>query len=698
MSRFRIHLIVFVAGLAALCWVGASYATTNPLALAVSLLIGACYCAGAVELQRYQRATTSLAQAVDGLTVTPPDLRSWLDSLHPSLRGAVRLRTEGERAALPGPLLTPYLVGLLVLLGMLGTLLGMVAALRGTGLALDSATDLQAVRASLAAPVKGLGFAFGTSIAGVATSAMLGLLSALCRRDRALVARRLDTKLATTLRPFSLSFQREQTFSLLQRQAGMMPALIAQLQAMMETMEQRNVALNERHLATQRDFQDKIETSYARLAQSVEQSLKDSVAENARVVGTTLEPVLQSTMAGLAHEATSLRETVASAVQRQIEASSSDLDAVTHQLADTWKRSLDAHQHTSEALSGRLGQSLDQFSQVLEQRTSGLLDGVAARIETMTGTVSQTWNEALSQQASAHQALADRNEQTLTQAVAAFDTRSQALLGSVRETQTAWQADFAARETERLGEWQKALGAITGELKSSWNETGEHTTQRQQAICDALAQTARDMSAQSQAHARETIAEIERLVQTASDAPRAAAEVVAELRQKLSDSMVRDTAMLDERARLLQTVDTLLDAVNHAASEQRQAVDALVSTSTDLLDRVGKQFSDTIETEARKLDGAAAEVTGSAVEMASFGEAFGAAMQMYGESNNTLVAHLERIETALDKSAARSDEQLAYYVAQAREVIDLCMLSQKQIIEDMQALAGAQASAGATPA
>jgi outer membrane protein OmpA-like peptidoglycan-associated protein len=42
---------------------------------------------------------------------------------------------------------------------------------------------------------------------------------------------------------------------------------------------------------------------------------------------------------------------------------------------------------------------------------------------------------------------------------------------------------------------------------------------------------------------------------------------------------------------------------------------------------------------------------------------------------------------------ARSDEQLAYYVAQAREIIDLSLLSQKQIVDDLQQLAGAGASA-----
>ena len=200
-------------GLAAAGWIGAGYVGSNPLALGVTLLIALFYMAGAFELYRYGRATSGLRQAVAGLEAPPASLAGWLDSLPPSLRHAARLRIEGERAALPGPSLTPYLVGLLVLLGMLGTFLGMVVTLRGTGLALESATDLHAIRASLAAPVKGLGFAFGTSIAGVATSAMLGLLSALCRRDRILASQQFDARVATTLRPYSQSYQREETLA-----------------------------------------------------------------------------------------------------------------------------------------------------------------------------------------------------------------------------------------------------------------------------------------------------------------------------------------------------------------------------------------------------------------------------------------------------------------------------------------------------
>ena len=55
------------------------------------------------------------------------------------------------------------------------------------------------------------------------------------------------------------------------------------------------------------------------------------------------------------------------------------------------------------------------------------------------------------------------------------------------------------------------------------------------------------------------------------------------------------------------------------------AIDALVSTSAELLERVGSRFSTQLESEASKLDHAAANVTASAVEMASLGDAFGAA-------------------------------------------------------------------------
>ncbi|EEA00250.1 protein of unknown function DUF802 [Burkholderia sp. H160] len=782
MSRYRIDLVVFLAGLAAACWIAVGYAVSNPLAFAVTLLIGVFYVLGALELRRYSQASATLTGALAALSGPPPSLAAFLEPVHPSLRNSVRLRVEGERVALPGPALTPYLVGLLVLLGMLGTLLGMVMTLRGTGLALESASDLQSIRASLAAPVKGLGFAFGTSIAGVATSAMLGLLSALCRRERLEAAQQLDVKIATTLRVYSQSHQREESFRLLQRQAEATPLLVERLQTMMSALEQQSAASNERQIASLDAFYGRTEAAYLRLAGVIERSLKDSVAGSAQAAGKALQPVVEATMAGVARETAALHEAVTQAVQRQLDGMSSGFAATSANVAEIWNNALAGHRDASDELAAQQRASIERVAEAFDQRSAALLDGVSARLEATASGMSKAWGDALAQQQSAGDKLAATNEQALARAAATFEQHATALLSAVgsshadlqteltaRDEQRlgAWaealdamgaklseqwqqtgaqaasrqqqicdalaqtardisaqtqthasatiteidrlvqaaaeapkaaanlQAELAARDEQRFTSWTEALGAMTAKLIDQWQQTGSQTAAHQQQICDALAQTARDISAQTQTHANATIAEIERLVQAASEAPKAAAEVVAELRQKLSDSMVRDTAMLDERSRLLATLETLLDAVNHASTEQRTAVDALVATSADLLERVGNRFTEHLEHETGKLGSVAAQVTGSAVEVASLGEAFGAAVRLFGEANDKLVTHLERIEAALDKSLARSDEQLAYYVAQARDVVDLSVMSQKQIVEDLQLLAAQRAIAGA---
>ena len=855
MSRIRLDLVVFIAGLLAVCWIGVGYVASNPLATAVTLLIGACYVAGAWELLRYRQATATLSRAVAGLTQPPATLDTWLDTLHPGLRGAVRARVEGARVALPGPSLTPYLVGLLVLLGMLGTLLGMVVTLKGTGAALESATDLDAIRASLIAPVKGLGFAFGTSIAGVATSAMLGLLSALVRRERVDAGQQLDAKIATTLRVHSSAHQRDESFRLLQRQADVMPALVDRLQTMMTTLEARSVALHDRQIESQQAFFDRTERAYAGLASNVGDALKESAAESARVAGAALQPVVAATMTGLAQEMAALRDTVTGAVQRQLDGLTDGFEKTTENVTAVWNRALDEQRRTGDAVAQQLQTTLGQFTDTFAQRSTDLLDGVATRLESTESRLADAWRDALARQEQVGETLAGQHAQALGDAAATFERhsgavlaamseshaglqtqlaardeerlsawnasltamatklgdewqragahsagrqqeicvalaqttrdlatqaatfeqRSNALLSTIRESHTGLQMQLAARDEERLATWNASLTEMATKLGDEWQRAGVHSAGRQQEICDALAQTTRDLAtqaatfeqrsndllstirdshsglqtqlaardearlsawndslaamaaalrdewartseqaatrqqdicdtltrtanditAQAQVHASDTINEISRLVQAASEAPKAAADVVAELRQRLSDSMVRDTAMLEERSRLLATLETLLGAVNHASTEQRTAIDALVSTSADLLDRVGARFNDTVDAETRKLDAVAAQVTAGAVEVASLGDAFGAAVQIFGESNDKLLNHLQRIEAALEKSLARSDEQLEYYVAQAREVIDLSMMSQKQIVEDLQQIAGRRASVGA---
>lgn len=853
MFRNILNAVVFLAGLVAVVWIGAGYLGSNLLGVAVTGVIAACYLAGALELYRYRQATWHLTQALGDVGAARSGLDAWLQRLSPALRNPVRLRIEGERVALPAPVLTPYLVGLLVLLGMLGTLLGMMATLRGTGIALESASDLDAIRGSLGAPVKGLAFAFGTSIAGVASSAMLGLLSSLCRRERLQSVQQLDRHIALELRPLSRAHQREESLRLLQQQAEVMPTLVERLQTMIAAIEQHSSTINEQMLHRQQDFHTRTEASYVQLAASIEQSLKAGVSESATAVRAALQPLVQSTMTGIASETTAMQQTLTAAVQRQLDAVSASVQRSSETAAASWESALDAQQQSNAALTADLHGSLERFSQTFEQRASTLVETIGTSVNAGTDKTAASWNQALAEQQRVNaellqhqqqaltaavlalenqssavitrlqqaqseqqainveqgqrnrQALAEtsaalenqssaliarmqqaqsdqqalnvelgqhhrqaaadavaafenqfntllsrlqqsqaqqqtlnvelsqqqqkamaeaalvletqsntlvsrlqqaqdeqqklntelsqHHQQTLTAASAALETHSSTLITRLQQSQADLQASLESRDQQRLTLWSERLEGIATALDERWQHDAEQAASQQQNICETLSRTASDIASQAQTQAHSTISEVSRLVQIATEAPRAAADVIAELRQQLSASMVHDNAMLDERNRLLSTLETLLQAVNHASSEQRVAVDTLVATSADLLDRVGSRFSDQVDAGTSELGSIAAQVTGSAVEVASLGETLGMAVELFGRSNEALMERLQVIADGMDKSLARSDEQLAYYVAQAREVVDLSMLSQKQIIAELQQLAARPGSA-----
>lgn len=594
-----LSVAAFVLGAAVVGWVGAGYVGRSPLALGMTALIGLVYLGGALELLRFERATSALRRALDAIPPDLPDAGAWLRSLPASLQNAVRLRLEGERVGLPGPALAPYLVGLLVLLGMLGTFLGMVMTLDGAVLALETTTDLPTIRAALAAPVKGLGVAFGTSVAGVAASAMLGLISALVRRARAQVSQVLDSRIARELRGFSLAQQRLDAFRAMQEQARSLPVLVETVQAMMAQMARQQSVAHERMASAQQRFHDEAGSSYTALAAAVDASLKESLVESARLAGRTIEPLVADAMAGIARETHALQQRVADGVQAQLEGASQCLDTAVARVSAGWTAALAQH----------------------EQRSMQLLASHERSAE----------------------ALADALHDSLQRFAQTFDERAAALVERVGATMAALQSSLAASTQEQAGQ---------------------------------------------------SIAQAGALMQAAAEAPRMAAEVIAELRQAYSVSAARENAALDERARLMETLRELLDAINRASLEQRQAIDDLVASSATALQRAAGGFEQRMEDEASRLADTAGELAGGAVEVASLAEGFGQGVQLFSDASARLMTSLERIEGALERAMKRSDEQLAYYVAQARELIDLSLMSQQRIVDDLQQRSGRSSSAG----
>ncbi len=878
---------IFAVGLAVVGWVGWGFVGSSPLALAMTVVIAAVYVVGAYELIQFRAATSSLSTALAGLGQQPlEDLGGWLEHLHSSLRNPVRQRIDGERVPLPGPALAPYLVGLLVMLGMLGTFLGMVVTFKGAVFALEASSSLESIRAALAAPIKGLGLSFGTSVAGVAASAMLGLMSALCRRERLAALRMLDARIASDLRPFSAAHRRQEMFEALQAQAQAMPLIAERLQGLMEGLERRHEQLNGQLQDQQQVFHREAAAAYTQLATTVGASLQDSLGASARMAGETIRPVVEQAMATLAQEAERSHQRLREATGVQMHALTAQWEGTARQVSDTWTEALDRHTQTQDQQAVQLGSALQSITQTLEQRTTKLLatlqetvaqsqaaqlaadqqrlagwsqsmEGMASRLaeqwqlvgeqtaqqqrgvcqalegaatqldqslqtasqafeqrttallasmqetvaqsqaaqlaadqqrlaswsrsmEGMASTLAERWQQVGEQTAQHQQGVclalegaATQLDQSLQTASQAFEQRTTALLASLEQTVEKTQADQVVADQQRLAGWSQSMEGMASRLAEQWQQVGEQTAQQQRGVCQALEGAAAQLTermteqvhqalggaarlmdqsdallhtrievearwADTQAQRMDALAGVwrtelvalrdaeaargqaaverldalqaavaghlatlgsaleaplTRLLQTASDVPQAAAEVITQLRHEMAHLSERDNAALAERTAMMEQLGVLLQSVNEAAGQQRAAIESLVGSAASVLEQAGQEFAQALGAQAGKVDEVSAHVAASAVELSSLGESFGHGVELFTASNEKLMDSLQRIEGAIGQSMSRSDEQLAYYVAQAREVIDLSISSQQGIVEDLRRLNGQMAAA-----
>ncbi len=677
-----IFAVAFVLGALAVGLMGANFLDSDTLALAVTAVIGGVFAIGSIELLQFRRATSmltrSLASLSDETVAGLKALDEWLIELHPSLQGPVRQRVEGERVALPAPVLTPYLVSLLVMLGLLGTFIGLVETLKGVVVALEGSAELESIRRALTAPMGGLELAFGTSVAGVAASAMLGLMSTISRRDRILASRFLDRKIATLLRRFSRSYEQQETFKALQVQSLGLPAVVEKLDALADRIERMGDALGESLATSQARFHDSARVLLTDLAASVGGALSDSATKNeqvltqsSRLVGEGIQPVLQEAMdrigvdirQGVEDTHRQLSETV----QDHLQAISEQFARVTGEVTQAWQDGLQAHDKTNETLVGGLGESFGALSTALSGRLQQSAEQAAAREEQ----VMVRLNDAA-------RSIAENNEthsRRMLEEMSRLLGATEALVDARREGEKSWLEGHGRRMDELTSGMQQALSALRDEEESRGAAAVERLERLESTVTNHLASLGRALE--------EPMA---RLIKVASETPRAAAEVIAQLRRELSDSMERDNRLLEERGRLMAELDTLSKSLAESSAGQSAAIQALVDASTGMLQETGRHFAEQVGGEIAKVSDIADQFALSAVEMSSLGEAVKVAVDSYHASNDKLIDGLGMIESALESANARSDEQLAYYVAQAREVIDYGVMTQKELFDELRSL------------
>lgn len=777
--------LAFILGAIAVVGMSWVFVGNDSLALLITLVIGVVYTIGTVELLRFQKATRSL---FEGLKSIPdfhtPDgedaFPTWLSALHSSLRNSVQLRIEGERMGLPAPIITPYLVGLLVMLGLLGTFVGMVDTLQGAVTALQGTTELEAIRAGLAAPINGLGLAFGTSVAGVAASAMLGLMSTLSRRERIVATRDLDACISSEFKGFSLVHNRQETYKALQAQAKALPAVAEQLESMANKLASMGDKLGEQLNQKQDRFHHQVETQYEGLAKSVSETLvnslntvQQSLSESGRLAGESIRPVIEDSMQSLVSK---VLENTQEHNARFAKLSAEHLSTLDNHFASTatkvseaWQSAIDSQESHNQDTVVKLEAALVAYSESFEQKTAAMLDQLNSDIVRRESELQDQDQTRLALWQSSMTGLGDKTAQVLQQGSDAFAEQLQKVLVGQQEATQQVAEDFSAMTS--------SLASMSEGISRDWQGRADQVLKRQQDLTELLSDTQLTLDQQTKAHSVKVLDEMERLfsssdkllvarqenedkwieafnarmdtlsqnihqelaslrdeeanrseqasghmaalqgvfakqlgeltetleqpmarlIATASETPKAAAEVISKLKDEISKNMARDNELLSERQRIMSELDGLSSSLSQSSEHQRDAVASLVETSGEMLEKISTRFDEHIDTEVNKLSEIIVEAAASTTDIASLGEAFGDACRVFSQSNQHLSESLQGIESALAQSSERSNEQLAYYVAQARDVIDHSVMSQKSLFEELRELSEKQQFALQTP-
>ncbi len=490
MKKIELFKMAYALGMALVLWVATTAMTYNPLVLVMTLLIGAVFTWGMLELHRHRQQASIFQTAVQALHEPVNDLNAWIAQLPVDWRAHAARRISGHMAVAPAPVLTPYLVGLLVMMGMLGTFLGMVLTLSGTAFALQNLTDIQGIRVAFSEPIKGLGLAFGASVAGVGTSAMLGFMSTLVRAERSKAWAELEGVMATHLHGHTSEQRREQRLLAIEQHLQAMPELVVKLGQWMDRLEVQQAQAHQ-------DLQNRQEVHLTQASQlqgawvkDFDQHLRDHLSQTLGHTASELQEMSQTALNRLEQQARLMHEQWSSAhqlqVQQQLEQMRQWVAQIDSSMTQQWG-------HIGGAVQGALLQ-LTEVTQQATQAAAGLMNQITQMIQDHSGRDHQLLSERtqlLNQLTQVTHVL----EQQVGQLSQSFEQQAQHI-GRSLETHIQSQGQQAHQIDEQLKASALEVQALAQSfamamqaLLDSQNKTLDLLQQTQQTLAQSVARS-----------------------------------------------------------------------------------------------------------------------------------------------------------------------------------------------------------------
>ena len=527
------------------------------VALTLVALIGLGLLVGIIEHLRRQTHVERLRAAMAGLPAeclpgfTPPSaLADWFNAAR-----------AGRPAPPPAVSATGYLLGAVIMLGMLGTFLGLVHTMSGARELMHNAPDTAALRSGLAKPLSGLVQAFGTSVAGIAASVTLGLSALLVRRQERSIRQRILDYIAQAYSAFTPTGRELRALESVAEAAASLPAAAEALNAAaarLDGVREQIAESTSQAGATVSAAAEQAGHAASRAANHAAQSAADAL-----VTATgALEQRLSEVMAHSERTAARLAETTSDAAATAIGA---HLDALGERLdahAETRKTIEDDHLASVRAT---LGESAQIFERRQQAQLAAVADTLAASANAARGQTEHISTRLATEFTTLAEGLA-RQAQAQTQALDALISR----LGNTEEIRVqsldARAADQAETHSAAIDRAVEAMRQQHGRQVEALRAEGEALRAREAALAERMAAV------------------------EASRGERIAAGQHALLEALRDNADARREAEKDTLAQLTATIAQQTTAARDELTDLRHAheqlIDRLAKAEADRLDRL----------------------------------------------------------------------------------------------------------------
>ena len=702
------------------------------LAMALALAFGL------VELLLRQHTAGQLEREVGALPHTPSE--TTVDLASPLLSGLLRARLEQAPASGLGDSVAPFITGLLVMLGLLGTLLGLFETVRGASLALTSSTDVDALRRSLTTPIEGLTRSFGCSAAGISASAMLGLAVALVRRGESRVLRAVQSYASGPLRVLSPVRRQARAIEQLASQGAALPAASAAL----EKVGLQLSALSERMVGLQTSSLDAQKAAMAELFGSLRRELGEAASEAGGALQQHVAPLLQQSLTRMdetvQRQAVALaevgrelaRELTADAATRRSEASAW-ISSVGARLDEAERERSTAQAAELSALTALTTKSLGE-AEARERASAERFRELAAKVEQQSAASQAREGERLARL----EALSERvgtGLDGLTQRIGAnLDALAQRLGDDLARLSTELGSEHTERRAIEHAHDERAR-VVAEQLSLGAKALGEGIVRQEGALerlVERLPPLFSEVAEASQTHAHgaldklvaatdERLAQVSKLLQIeleerlaserAHDERARAALARLELSAGLLDASI---ARQDSGAeQLVQRVGVLVSQLTAAAQHEAEATLARLAESADAQAARFAQLSQALESgraehalglheqlsgHAQQLEerlaktsalvqDAAASWQASTVEMQAVADVFAKSVDRQREASDAWLESLGEVEGAVERAGRHAaKDALSDQLASTQEVFARQLQFQRELFEQLRSL------------